>query len=215
VLARRVLWFAGGLLVRPLFLLCFQLRAYGQARVPATGGVVIASNHQSYLDPPLLAAPLGRMTSFVARDTLFRNPVFGRLIRALNAFPVRRATADRRAVDEAIRRLKSGWAVILFPEATRTRDGGLGAFKPGVAMIAARAGVPIVPTAILGADAAWPRHGRVRCRPVRIRYGEPISVEAQARLGRREVTALLRRRIEAGMGFLKDGAHGAERAVRR
>jgi 1-acyl-sn-glycerol-3-phosphate acyltransferase len=201
VLGRRLLWIT----VRGLFRTILHLsrtRVFGQTRVPHTGGLILASNHQSFFDPPLLSVPLNRMSSFMARSTLFESKIFGSIITGLNSFPVERGTADKKAVQEAIRRLKAGWSVILFPEATRTRDGKMGELKSGVAMIADRAKVPIVPVALIGADKAWPRTGGPRLRPIGVWYGPPITVEDRAGMHRDEVTALLRERIEEGMAFL-------------
>lgn len=145
----------------------FQGRVFGLSNVPAHGGVLLASSHQSYLDPVAIALPLYREANFMARDTLFRQPTFKRLIESLNAFPVKRGAADVGAVKEMLRRLKDGKVVIVFPEATRTRDGSLGEINANSLLIAKKAGVTIVPTVVDGAFAAWPR-GQILPAPSRI-----------------------------------------------
>ena len=156
-------------------LLAFRLRVFGRHNVPRHGGVLLASNHQSFLDPVLVGVGLPRQVHFMARETLFRTRAFGRLIRMLNAFPIRRGESDRSAIREAIRRLRSGAALVVFPEGTRTRDGSIGPIRPGIFAIASRAGAPIVPVVIDGAFDAWPRHSKlIRPAGICIQYGPPI-----------------------------------------
>jgi len=164
---------------RVLFVLLFGLRVHHRRRFPRTGGVLVVANHQSYLDPILAAVGMPRAFHPMARESLFRFAPFRWLIGSLYAFPVRRGTADLAAVKEALRRLKAGGVVLVFPEGTRTRDGSIGPMHGGPAAIAARAGVPIVPMVIDGAFEAWPRT-RVLPRPHRIRVacGWAVSVGA-------------------------------------
>jgi len=153
-------------------------RVFGRENVPASGGVLLACNHQSFLDPVLAGVGLTRECHFMARDSLFRQPQFRRLITFLNSFPVRRASADMTAMKEAIRRLRAGAALVIFPEGTRTKDGSIGPLLPGPVLLAKRAGVPIVPVFVSGAFESWPRN-RPLPRPgyVTVRYGEPLTVE--------------------------------------
>src|SRR4030095_8197153 len=109
-----------------LFTLYFRGRVFGLKNVPNEGGVLLACNHQSYFDPVSVTLPLYREGNYMARDTLFVNPHFKRLIESLNAFPVKRGASDVGAVKEIMRRLKDGKIVVVFPEATRTRDGEIG-----------------------------------------------------------------------------------------
>jgi len=161
---------------RVLFVLVFGLRVHHRRRFPRTGGVLVVANHQSYLDPILAAVGMPRAFHPMARESLFRFAPFRWLIGSLYAFPVRRGTADLAAVKEALRRLKAGGVVLVFPEGTRTRDGSIGPMHGGPAAIAARAGVPIVPMVIDGAFEAWPRT-RVLPRPgcIRVACGRPVS----------------------------------------
>lgn len=158
-----------------LFTLFFRGRVFGARRVPVTGGVLLVCNHQSYLDPILATLALPRECHYMARDTLFRQPLFRRLIVSLNAFPIKRGTADVGAIKETLRRLKAGCLVTTFPEATRTTDGTLGPMAPGVVLLARKARVPLVPAMILGAFEAWPRRARwPRLHPIIVAYGEPL-----------------------------------------
>ena len=108
------------------FVVVFGIRVFHRERLPACGGVLVISNHQSYLDPILAAVGMPRPFHPMARESLFRVAPFRWLIRSLYAFPVRRASADLGAIREALRRLKAGSVVLMFPEGTRTRDGSIG-----------------------------------------------------------------------------------------
>ncbi len=129
--SRRLLWIVARALFRMMFVLAFRVRVFGQLNVPRRGGVLIVSNHQSYLDPILLSLGFERPVSFMARRTLFRNRAFGRLIAAVNAFPVTRGGVDTAAMREAVRRLQSGECLVVFPEGTRTSDGKIAPLRPG------------------------------------------------------------------------------------
>ncbi|MCE5285499.1 MAG: 1-acyl-sn-glycerol-3-phosphate acyltransferase, partial [Pelosinus sp.] len=126
-----------------LFTALFHLKVNGQANIPSQGGVIIASNHVSNWDPPMLGTAMQRPLCALAKEELFKVPVFSFIIRKLNAFPIRRGAADRAAISAALKLLKEGKAVLLFPEGTRSKDGKLGEGKHGVAMLAVKAGVPI------------------------------------------------------------------------
>lgn len=146
--------------------------------VPRDGGVILASNHQSFLDPVLVAVPLHRGVTFMARDTLFRFFPFRLLISSLGAFPVQRGTADLGAMREAIRRLEAGQALLVFPEGTRTKDGRVGRMRAGIGLLASRARVPVVPVRISGAFESWPRSSKLpRPKPVTVRYGPALPPE--------------------------------------
>lgn len=163
------------------FILYFRGRMFGRERVPLAGPVVLACNHQSFFDPLCATLGLPREGNYLARDTLFRNPVFRRLIASLNAFPVKRGAADVAAVKEILRRLKEGRLIVIFPEATRTRDGEIGPINANSMAVAQRAGATIVPTVVDGAFEAWPRGQWLPSpRSIHVTYAEPIRPE-QAR----------------------------------
>ena len=156
----------------------WNLRIRHANRVPRRGGVIIASNHQSFLDPPLVGSCLQREICYMARRTLFEIPVLGRLIRMSNAFPVDRESADIKSMKTAINLLRNGEALLVFPEGTRSEDGSLGRLKPGIRILAARANVPVVPVLIQGAHCVWPkgrRFPRLRGR-MDIVFGKPFRV---------------------------------------
>jgi 1-acyl-sn-glycerol-3-phosphate acyltransferase len=153
-----------------------NIRVYNRHFEPTRGGAVYICNHQSFLDPVLMSFALRRPMSYMARDTLFHVPLFKQFITALNAFPVRRGTADTGAMKEAMRRLKAGGQVVVFAEGTRTLDGRIGRFLPGVALLAQRSAEWIVPVVIDGAYEAWPRT-QILPSPgssISVQYAQPI-----------------------------------------
>jgi 1-acyl-sn-glycerol-3-phosphate acyltransferase len=155
--------------------ICFRLRVLHRERMINHGPVILASNHESYLDPPLLGSVADRAIFFLARKTLLAGPFFGWLLPKLNVIPVDQEGNDRRALKALIRILKAGEATLVFPEGERTRDGSLGPPLPGLGFVIAKTLAPVVPMRIFGARDALPRgSGRVRLRRITIVVGEPI-----------------------------------------
>jgi 1-acyl-sn-glycerol-3-phosphate acyltransferase len=143
----------------------------GRENIPLEGGLIVASNHISWWDPPLVGTALPREASFLAKEELFRNPLLGRMFRTLNAIPIRRGVADLSGLARALEVLKSGRTLLMFPEGSRMKDGELHPARPGLGMIAVNAGVPIVPCYISGSNrpGKWWR----RAAAVRIWFGAP------------------------------------------
>lgn len=178
-----------------LLLISGGFRATGREHVPRRGGALLVSNHLSHLDVFVLGLLLPRPLNYVARSTLFV-PVLGPFIRSVGGFPIQREGMGAQGLKETLRRIKNGGIVTLFPEGTRSRDGELAELKPGIAILAARTKVPVVPAAVAGTFEAWPRSRRFPCRhPVRVHYGRPISPQELAGLDSEAVTALIRDRI--------------------
>lgn len=174
-----LIYSVGRIFARPWADQWFDLKVYGVSNVPRHGGVLIVSNHQSYLDPILIAVKLPRPLSFLAKSELFANRFAGALLRSLNAFPVRQGAGDVGAVKETIRRLQEGHALNVYPEGTRSPDGEILPMQPGIGLIAKRAGVPVVPAVIEGSFQAWPPkrgHKIFRAHPVRIVFKPPMDL---------------------------------------
>ncbi len=173
-------WFyrAGWVLLRRAFRVWFHLRVNGLEFVPKTGGAIIASNHASYLDPPLIGAALHRPVAYLARKSLFRFKPFGWLIARLNAVPLERERATAAGLRTAIELLEAGVAVVLFPEGTRTPNGSLQSGKPGAGLIALRSNVPVIPTRIKGSFEAMPRGSWFpKPTPISISFGRPVALD--------------------------------------
>lgn len=192
----RLYWHGWRLLARWIFVTVFRGRVIGAQNVPREGGVLLVSTHQSYIDPILASLAFDRETDFMARESLFYHRKFARLISSLNAFPVRRDTADLRAIKETLRRLKSGKMVLVFPEGTRSPDGRIGELQPGVAAIAKQAKASVVPTLIEGAYNVWPRQSRWP-RPARIivRYAPAIRPDEVAAMSKPDLMARIERTL--------------------
>lgn len=173
-----ILWNLTKSLCRIISTVCFDLKVYGTRNIPRRGGVLLVANHESYLDPVLVGVQISRPLFFLAKSELFENPVFGWFIRSLNAFPVRQGEGDIGAVRETIRRLKEGHMLNIFPEGSRSETGELGPIEPGIGLIIRRAGVPVVPVAVIGSFEAWPRDRMLfRSHPIRVLYGPPLRLD--------------------------------------
>jgi 1-acyl-sn-glycerol-3-phosphate acyltransferase len=170
-----------------LMRLLFRLEVRGKEHVPMTGPLLLASNHVSVLDPPLVGGAAPRELHFMAKEELFRIPLFGRLIAALNARPVKRDGSDGRALKTAIRLLAEGHALLVFPEGTRGVEGRLGEGKAGAGMLAVMSGAPVVPVFVSGSGRALPA-GRAVPRPTKVRviFGRPLHFKGRADGDRKE-----------------------------
>jgi len=173
------------------------VRVFGRRNIPRAGPVVLACNHQCFLDPLLVGLALDRECNFMARDTLFTGTIGGRVIEWLNAYPVRRGTADFGAIKETLRRLKAGQVVVAFPEGTRSPDGRIGDLEVGVAAIAKKSGAALVPTVVEGAFECWPRQ-KAFPRPgqVWVEYGRAFTPADYADCSHDELTVRLQERLQ-------------------
>jgi 1-acyl-sn-glycerol-3-phosphate acyltransferase len=170
-----------------LMRLGFRLEARGREHVPSAGPVLLVSNHVSVLDPPFVGGASPRELYFLAKEELFAIPLFGRLITALNARPVRRDGSDTRALKTALRLLAEGRALLMFPEGTRGVEGSLGEGKPGVGMLAVMSGAPVVPAYVSGTGRALPRgRGVPRLAKVSVVFGPALHFKSRDGEGRKE-----------------------------
>lgn len=163
----------------------------GMENLPATGGALLVANHQSMLDIPLLGTRLRRRVTFVARDSLRKNPFLRFVLHTCAGITVKRGRGDRAALDAMIAALAQGRLVAIFPEGTRSKDGSVREFQRGALMVAKRAGVPIVPIGVAGTGAVWPA-GRILPRPGRLglAVGEPLAADTPAERARAAVVEL-------------------------
>ena len=172
-----------------------RLRVYASERVPPSGGLVVACNHFSWIDPPVLGAASPRTLYYMAKIEAHRVPGLGQLMRSFGAFSVRRGESDREAVRTMRRIVAEGHALGLFVEGTRQRSGVPGPVQPGAAMVAINEGVPVVPVAIHGSY-TW-RLGNFR--PVSVAWGMPMTFEGLPRGGKgyKEASAEIERELRA------------------
>ena len=162
-------------IVSPLLHSYLRGRIYGAKKVPLSGPLIVVANHASNFDPPLLANCTKRPVSFMAKESLFKVPVFAPAIRAYGAYPVKRGSADRSAIRAALTQLENGWAVGVFLQGVRTPDGRISSAKLGAALIAAKAQVPLLPVSLWGTEKILPKGSALpKPAPVTVRIGELI-----------------------------------------
>ena len=189
-----------------------DLKAYDAKNVPLAGGVILVSNHQSFVDPAYIAAKLPRVLSFLAKSELFKPPVFGWGIRQCNAFPVKQGSGDVGAMKASIALLQNGRALLVFPEGSRTETGELGPIAGGAALVIKRAKVPVVPVAIQGGYDVWPAHKMFpRTGRVRIKFGEPVTMH---NLDGRTIVVRIEQELKRLIGELRE-LRAAELAAMR
>lgn len=186
-----------------------RTKIHGRKNIPKKGPVLVLSNHQSYLDPMLCQMASSRGFWYIARDTLYAGPIFGRILAKLRTIPIRRGEADIASMRKVMEKLKNGQAVGLFPEGSRSLDGRIGVIKPGVSLLSRRTGASVVPAVIDGAFECWPRDRKKPkwfCKGV-VKFAEPISAKDIKEMGdvefAKRLTAQLRQmqseiRIEQG-----------------
>lgn len=198
-LGYRLMRAAAFLTVRPYF----RLRVTGHDLLPARGPLIIAPNHRSHIDPLVLqTAVTRRRIVFVMMRDWYDRPRLRLFFRYMHCIALEESGSNRRALDLASGVLERGGVLGMFPEGRLVTDTPLAEFSPGVAMLAMRTGAPIVPTAILGSDAAFPRGRRFPARhPIEVRFGEPIVTAADS-AGRREKLKDVTTRLHAAVGTL-------------
>ncbi len=158
-----------------VFFVCLGLKVEGRENIPDKGAIIVAPNHKSYWDPPVIGTAVNnRVIHYMAKEELFKNPIFGWVIRQFGTFPVKRGTVDRAAVRQAVRELKTGNPLGIFPEGTRIKREGLGRFHSGMASLALMTGTPVVPVAVIGTMDLPKKNG-----PLAVLIGKPIEVKKE------------------------------------
>ena len=173
-------------LLKLIFTVVLRLKIEGRENIPKDGPLVIASNHLSLLDPPVLGTAATRKVHFMAKEELFV-PVLGTIYKILGAFPVRRGGADRAAIKHGIEILESGNVLAIFPEGTRSKTGELGKAQPGALMMASKVKATIVPACIIGTD--YKRHGRIWPK-VTVRFGKAMPFPEGAEVNKEFLHAM-------------------------
>ena len=168
-------YFVGYWLTRILSWLLFRPRIIGRENVPREGGFIMASNHISYYDPPLIGGWQPRQMYFFTKQELFRNRLFGAVLRACNSLPVKRGTIDRQAIKLATDTIRQGHGLVFFPEGTRSRTDQFLPAKPGLGVVARTAECLIVPVYLHGSNRL--KDCLRRRTRLTIIYGEPFSTD--------------------------------------
>ncbi len=182
-------------------LLGFSLRLDGRRNMPQKGPALLIANHQSFLDPVLVGLAAYRQLCYLARKSLFRNPLFARLIRSLNAVPIDQEGMGKEGLRTILAELHKGQAVLVFPEGERTADGAVHPLKPGVHLLIKRTQAPIVPVGIAGAFDAWPRWRKypllaplwcpARPGTIAVSIGRPLAAGPLAEMPRQQALDIL------------------------
>lgn len=158
-----------------------RLEAHGRENIPKSGGFIVASNHVSYLDPVIVGVSCPRKLNYMAKEDLFDDRLFSGLLFSVWAFPVKRNSADLSALKEAMRRVKAGKGLLLFPEGRRNDpDGFFSSEKPqpGIGFLAAKLGVPVIPAFVKGSEKAFPKGSKfIRPAKAHVYFGKQITIE--------------------------------------
>ncbi len=197
-----LVWAVGRPTIGGAATLLTRLRVYGRERVPSEGGLVVACNHFSWIDPPVLGAAIPRTLYFMAKVEAHRVPALGQLMRSFGAFSVRRGESDRDAVRTMREIVRDGHALGLFAEGTRQKTGVPGPVQPGAAMVAINENVPVICAAIRGSF-EW-RLGNFS--PVSLAWGPPLSFDGLPRGGKgyKEASVEIEREIRKLWDWLGD-----------
>jgi 1-acyl-sn-glycerol-3-phosphate acyltransferase len=163
---------------RLMYRFYFRWQIFNAERVPLTGGVILAANHASFLDPPLVGSGLARGINYLARESLFRFPGMGAVLRSWQAVPVDRDGGGGAGLKAILARLLDGGAIILFPEGTRTRDGNLQPARSGIGLTVIKSTAAVVPVRVFGTYDAYGRHVKIPVpHRIGVKYGRPLMFE--------------------------------------
>lgn len=190
-------WFIRATVKWLYFKLSGGMKVSGIEHVPMDGPILVAPNHASYLDPPVVGCALPRVLSFMAKEELFRNPVFGGVIRSLGAFPVRRGAGDLESIRLALSILEQDRALLVFPEGTRNLGEAMLPMNRGVEMLARKSGAKVVPVGIVGTAQKWGKGKKPKWGGVRVRFGPAMTYAEFAGQGKEAFAEELERRILA------------------
>lgn len=172
---RSILFHLSHIFAFPASVVLFRFRSYGVGNVPITGPVIIASNHTSIFDPPLIANGQLRVLYYMAKSELFKNPLFRALIVSYGAFPVKRGEGDVKAMRTALNLLSKNRVVLIFPEGTRSKTGALGEGREGAGMIIYKANALVVPTYIMNSNKILIPGKGFQLPKIELRYGKPLD----------------------------------------
>ena len=156
-----------------------RTKVIGAENIPSDGAFILAANHMTNWDPPFLGTFISREVCFMGKEELFKNPVMAAVCRGLHVFPVKRGAADKTAIKTAIKILKNGDCLGIFPEGTRSKTGKIGKAESGVSLIAAMTKVPIIPAAIVNTEKIF--SSAVKFPRLAVVYGKPIYFDGNTK----------------------------------
>ncbi len=172
-----MIYWLGCLISKIIFSIVYRREITGLENLPKNGSYILAANHQSYADPPLVGSCIKKKIYYIAKKELFRIPVFGWLIKKMNAFPVDRELADAGALKNALKILQSGNILLVFPEGTRYKPGKIRKLKNGAAMLSIASNSPVVPVAIVNSDKLF------KFKKLKVKFGLPMIFDASEDYG--------------------------------
>ena len=193
-------------IARPLLKSLFKFQVLGASNLPSSGGVLLMSNHVSYVDPVFIGAAVNRNLHYMARSTLFKPSLIEGFLLSMNAFPVHLGVPDRGAIRKALQILEDGKPLIIFPEGTRSVDGELGKAQVGASLIAYRTAVPVVPIFLSGPEDVLPRGAKtLKPAKVMLSFGKTIDIEHYRKCkGARDVYVKIGEEVMARIAGLRD-----------
>lgn len=163
-----------------LFKILFCLEVKGKENIPKKGPFILASNHTSYLDPVILGVASPRPLYYLAKISLFKNPVFSSFIQILGAIPLERDSSSPYTLRDALKLIKNGHGVVIFPEGTRSEDGKIKDGKGGVGFLSIKSNAPVIPVKIKGTGKALPVKGKfIKPAKVKVIIGQPLYFEKE------------------------------------
>jgi 1-acyl-sn-glycerol-3-phosphate acyltransferase len=211
----RCFYYLNLLWVKVLLMLISSRDVQGRENVPRKGALIVASNHLSNGDPPILTVAVPRQIAWMAKAEWFKTPVIGTLFRLAGMIPVRRFEADLHALRRAQHVLRDGGVLAMFPEGTRGGDKGLRAGELGTALIALRTGTPVVPIAIWGTEHVKLPRDLFRRTRAHVRFGKPFTLEASGRITRDDVARGTETIMKAIAALLPERYRGAYKGTPR
>jgi 1-acyl-sn-glycerol-3-phosphate acyltransferase len=197
---------------------CFRIRFYGTGHVPDARddrGVILAPNHASYLDPPIMGIALQRRVTYLAKDYLFKHWLVGGVLKNIGAYPIKSDTGnDFKSIRDLIRILKHGACVTVFPEGTRSETGNFKEPEPGIGFLAIKSRAWVVPVYIEGSFEAFPKGAKgFKCKPIHVFFGKPFvpSLDAELLAAGEAAYAAVSQKIMLEIRALKENALDTKR----
>jgi len=195
------------------FKIFLRLKVFGRENFPKDGGVIVAPNHVSFLDPLIVGVAAPRKLNYLARSTLFRPKIFAKMLYWVNVSPIKRETGDANAFKLVLNRLRQQKPVLIFPEGTRSQDGKLQDPKSGIGFLQVTSGADILPCYVEGSREAWPRHSKFpRFAHVSVHFGKLLRFDKNFSGGKKERYMHIAREVMHSIRELRDNTHVIARA---